>query len=101
MADFEKCDDGNLENGDGCSSVCQIETGYVCFNSPSDCSTNCGDSIAIGEECEDKNDHDNDGCSSKCKVESGWTCTKEVPALCTTTCGDGIRAGQEECDGGI
>lgn len=24
------CDDGNLINGDGCSSACQIETGYDC-----------------------------------------------------------------------
>ena len=25
-----ECDDGNLENGDGCSSECQIEPGFMC-----------------------------------------------------------------------
>lgn len=35
----EGCDDGNLVNGDGCSSTCQIETSYYCDNSspPSIC----------------------------------------------------------------
>ncbi len=26
----EECDDGNIVNGDGCSSTCQLETGYSC-----------------------------------------------------------------------
>jgi len=26
----EKCDDGNLKNGDGCSSTCTIEGGFTC-----------------------------------------------------------------------
>jgi fibro-slime domain-containing protein len=26
----EACDDGNLQNGDGCSSTCTIESGYTC-----------------------------------------------------------------------
>jgi cysteine-rich repeat protein len=25
------CDDGNTVSGDGCSSACQIEAGYICF----------------------------------------------------------------------
>jgi cysteine-rich repeat protein len=25
-----ECDDGNLRNGDGCSSNCRVETGYIC-----------------------------------------------------------------------
>lgn len=30
------CDDGNLNNGDGCSSQCLIENGYFCYGgSPS------------------------------------------------------------------
>ena len=42
----EGCDDGNIESGDGCSSLCVTETGYEC--SPLDgsvqtCSTVCGD----------------------------------------------------------
>jgi len=37
----EKCDDGNTVSGDGCSDVCEIESGYVCttlVNAKSKCS---------------------------------------------------------------
>lgn len=27
----EGCDDGNTKDGDGCSSSCIVETGYVCY----------------------------------------------------------------------
>lgn len=33
----ETCDDGNLDNGDGCSSSCAIEPGYQCTGVPSMC----------------------------------------------------------------
>lgn len=26
------CDDGNLNNGDGCSSTCTVEKDYTCMN---------------------------------------------------------------------
>ena len=29
LGEFE-CDDGNLENGDGCSNLCKIEEGFIC-----------------------------------------------------------------------
>lgn len=28
--DFEACDDGNRENGDGCDATCAVESGWVC-----------------------------------------------------------------------
>lgn len=28
----EQCDDGNNNNGDGCSSTCQIENAWECIN---------------------------------------------------------------------
>jgi len=34
----EECDDGNLVDGDGCSSTCQIEPLFGCENAPSKCS---------------------------------------------------------------
>ena len=34
----EECDDGNTNNGDGCSSSCQIESGWTCVGEPSICS---------------------------------------------------------------
>ncbi len=33
----EACDDGDTASGDGCSSTCQIETGYQCSGEPSVC----------------------------------------------------------------
>ncbi len=30
----EQCDDGNLTNGDGCSSTCSTETNFTCGNGP-------------------------------------------------------------------
>lgn len=50
----EKCDDGNIIGGDGCSETCQHET--------------CGDGIVCtGEECDDGNVASGDGCSNTCR----------------------------------
>ncbi|MBT4349780.1 DUF4215 domain-containing protein [bacterium] len=56
----EECDDGNNDNGDGCSSICQDEVDEpVCGNSI----------IEDGEQCDDGNDDGGDGCSSTCQDE--------------------------------
>ena len=31
LSEGEKCDDGNTEDGDGCSSACTVEPGYGCW----------------------------------------------------------------------
>jgi cysteine-rich repeat protein len=71
----EECDDGNQNDGDGCSSTCIIEF--------------CGDSIInnVDEECDDGNAVSNDGCSATCETEF---------------CGDGILQDGigETCDDG-
>ena len=36
----EGCDDGDTSSGDGCSSTCQIESGYSCVGQPSVCNIN-------------------------------------------------------------
>ena len=44
----EGCDDGNLDDGDGCDSVCEVETHWVCdsvIDQASDCSPECGDAV--------------------------------------------------------
>lgn len=33
----EQCDDGNRTSGDGCSSTCQVESGYYCRDVSSNC----------------------------------------------------------------
>ena len=54
----EGCDDGNLVDGDGCSSRCTIEP----F---------CGDgNVDPGEGCDDGNTMSGDGCSAMCMVEA-------------------------------
>jgi len=48
----EECDDGNLDNADGCSS-CNIDSGYTCVTIAgiSSCATVCGDGVcALGSE---------------------------------------------------
>ncbi len=61
MEGNEQCDDGNLVNGDGCSSTCQTE-------SPSE---RCGDGIINGnEQCDDGNSNNGDGCSAACQDET-------------------------------
>ena len=65
----ETCDDNNTLSEDGCSSICEVETGYTCSSDfPSVCTTKCSDGIVAGaEECDDGNLLEDDGCSSECK----------------------------------
>ena len=96
----EQCDDGNVVNGDGCSSTCQIQTGFTCVGTPSVCYTTCGDGIKAGAEtCDDGNTANGDGCSSTCSTESGYNCTGS-PSVCAAVCGDGIKTASESCDDG-
>src|SRR5690606_28799669 len=71
----EQCDDGNLEDGDDCSSKCLVEP-------PVD----CGDGIVDerdGEQCDDGNFIPGDGCSPACRLEE---------------CGNAILDPGEECE---
>ena len=69
---LETCDDGNTNDGDGCSSACLDEE--------------CGNYIVdINEECDDGNTDDGDGCDSSCYFE---------PFLC----GNGVVDTGEDCD---
>lgn len=47
----EFCDDGNLIDGDGCSSTCTIEAGFICLNEGQACERNDqqngGDALVI------------------------------------------------------
>lgn len=97
---IEPCDDGNTTDGDGCSSICMVEQGYLCLGEPSICSPSCGDGAAVGrEECDDGNEESGDGCSAFCQIEPGFTCSGSV-SICVPTCGDGLVRGHEECDDG-
>ena len=101
----EECDDGNLVDGDGCSSICTfeevcgngtVESGETCDDGntadgdgcDSNCTpTGCGNGIVTnGEQCDDGNNLPNDGCSEICEIEP--------------VCGNNVREGTEECDDG-
>ncbi len=68
----ERCDDGNVKDGDGCDGNCTL--------------TACGNGITTaGEQCDDGNATNGDGCDGNCLV---------------SRCGNGIVAGAEVCDDG-
>jgi cysteine-rich repeat protein len=91
----EACDDGNTENGDGCSSTCQVEANATCtqtLDALSVCTTSvgaCGDDIIdAGEQC-DAPALPSATCNNDCTVSA---------------CGDGKRnpssEANEACDDG-
>ena len=90
----EQCDDGNLEDDDGCSADCQVEHGWACFEvdgDRSECEFTCGDGfLDHHEECDwgedDNSDTEPDACRSTCRAAS---------------CGDGVLDTGEECDDGL
>lgn len=110
-ADAKFCDDGNKVNGDGCSSNCQIETGFSCSGGspvgPDTCEEICGDGLDLGFlPCDDGNTVSGDGCSENCDVELGFGCeggSKSNPDTCRDECGDGEvwnRPTEGYCDDG-
>ena len=59
----EACDDGNLIDGDGCESSCEVGE-VLCGNGQLD----------PGEACDDGNGEPDDGCGSGCATECGYLC---------------------------
>lgn len=64
---LEACDDGNDDDGDGCSALCAVEAGWTCNGEPTTCTPICGDGLVVGDEpCDDDNPDDTDGCTTEC-----------------------------------
>jgi cysteine-rich repeat protein len=109
----EECDDGNSEDGDGCTAECRMEP------------STCGNGLREGSEaCDDGNSLSGDGCSADCKsdescgngqvdfwvgehcddanVLSGDGCdsTCQVEEIAASGCGDFTVDDDEECDDG-
>lgn len=67
----ERCDDGNIDDGDGCDHDCTV--------------TACGNGIlTVGETCDDGNTSPGDACAPDCAA----------------LCGNGLQEGAEACDDG-
>lgn len=59
VQDREECDDGNLDDGDGCNADCTD-------------GDNCGDGLLdVGEQCEINEDFVEDGCEANCQLTPG------------------------------
>lgn len=73
QSEGEQCDDGNTDNTDACTTLCE--------------DARCGDGFveAGAEECDDGNGNNNDGCSNNC--------------LLLTACGNNTLEAPEQCEG--
>ena len=95
------CDDGNLQDGDGCSSTWAKEVGWLWSGGSSSVKDSwseiCGDGIkfnSISSYWDDGNNYSGDGCSLSCAIESKWTWTggsSTTKDIWTEICGDGVR----------
>ena len=87
----EECDDGNAEDGDGCSSICKRECGDGKID------TDARDSNKYTEACDDgaANGTANSSCSYSCTIV-----TDQPPTPTEPYCGDGHVDSGEQCDGG-
>jgi cysteine-rich repeat protein len=92
----ETCDDGNRDDGDGCSTTCTLEEdcadledndgdGLVDCADAADCADDpacqpvCGDGVLDpGEGCDDGNTTPGDGCSATCDREAELDCSDRI-----------------------
>ncbi len=94
----ETCDDGNTQNGDGCSATCDTEAivppAPVPVPEPV-----CGNGVKEGAEICDDGNTETEACAygqtscMVCAATCEWT-----PGAATSYCGDGLVAAQEQCD---
>ncbi len=87
------CDDGNTTSGDGCSSTCQLEPGYVCTTPAAACiPTVCGDGVVQGSEQCDNGTANNTGeygqCNPDCTLPVTCGTTTNPVGACVSRCGD-------------
>lgn len=79
----EECDDGNLDDRDGCSKTGKKEAGWTCIegiDGKSLCEPLCGDKLIVGnEQCDDGNQINGDRCSRICKIETISIDSKNPP----------------------
>jgi cysteine-rich repeat protein len=86
--EYEECDDANLVNGDGCSSECVIEDGWICEKSPSEC-TQYGDNkpaiVNVLEDVEINVDLYDDSENGDCSPSSSGSCNLRAALIYAQT----------------
>ncbi len=99
----EGCDDGNASGGDGCSSICVVETGWKCNAQNTPCvAKQCGDGVLAGtEQCDDGFVDTAHGCTPSCTIAPNATCPANGGSCVPMVCGDGKVTGSETCDSGL
>ena len=100
----ELCDDGDTEDGDGCSADClEQDDDYACLEPGEPCKkvVVCGSGVIEGHEaCDDGNVDSGDGCSEDCStIEDGWLCPRPGrECVESPECGNGVLERGEACD---
>jgi cysteine-rich repeat protein len=100
----EQCDDGNTQDGDGCSSTGTLEAGFLCHIPGQACSraSLCGNLVTdSGEACDDGNTaDDSNGCTATCDVSrcgNGVSDNMAYPSYSQEICDDGNRFDGDGC----
>lgn len=121
IAAGSNCDDGNLRNGDGCNSQCELELDFDCSLEltpllvPSGVYTRAEDAGVLGEPTELQTVYVEltrcrpvcgngllqlgEQCDPSSINESEATCTVDCRRV-SSYCGDGVASGTEQCDDG-
>jgi len=99
----EACDDGNTEDGDGCSARCEIERSYCVTPESDECLNWCGDGTINGPELCEAGNLGGADCSDFGYHDGALDCTADCRAFdtssCAHFCGDGQVHDVETCDG--
>lgn len=101
----ESCDDGNATNGDGCSSTCQVEQGFICSGTPSVCilslangnvcssNSQCQSSFCVDGYCS------NSACSATCFAANLPGSLGVCTAIPSGQSDSGVCSGTQACNG--
>ena len=96
----ETCDDGNTNNGDGCSNTCQTEGGGCVIDAQCNDNNSCTMDLCVAGACVFSAQANGSACNDGNACTTGDTC---VDGACTggapVSCNDGLVCTIDTCDG--